>query len=243
MRRVFFKNIAYCFVAAFLAFWVCGGMVYLALKSTTATNGTLIYTTPPVLILILDAIWRNRRISCREIVGIFLAILGVAAIILKGKPENLLLLEFNSGDLIFVAAAIAWAFYSVMLKAPRLSELDTLPLLALLATCGSILLLPFALFEISTTGNIPSTQFEWLIIAAIVVFSSLLSFSTFQYGVKILGSSIAGIFMYLLPPWGLFFAWLLLGETMQGFHIFGTIVIMSGIITATLPARLFKKTG
>ncbi len=218
-------------------------MVYTALKDTTATNGTLIYTTPPLLILIMDSIWRGRKISVREIFGIALAIFGVGAIIAKGNPENLMLLKFNTGDLIFVAAAIAWAFYSVMLKSPRLSELDTLPLLALLAVCGSILLFPFSMYEIATTGNVPTTGFEWGIIAAIVLLSSLLSFSTFQYGVKVLGSSIAGIFMYLLPPWGLFFAWILLGERMEGFHIMGTIMIMSGIIAATLPLERLKRKG
>ena len=231
----------FCLIAAFFAFWVCGGIVYVALKETTATNGTLIYTTPPVLILIMDAIWRGRTITIREIIGILLAIVGVIAIIARGDLQTLYQLDFNSGDLLFVAAAISWAFYSVMLKSPRLSALDTVPLLALLAICGSALLLPFALFEAATTGNLPATQFEWSIIAAIVVFSSLLSFSTFQYGVKILGSSIAGIFMYLLPPWGLFFAWLMLGEKMAQFHIAGTVLIMSGIIVATLPVILFKR--
>jgi len=160
-----------------------------------------------------------------------------------GMPANILRLNFNSGDLIFVAAAIAWAFYSVMLKSPRFTELDTLPLLTLLATCGTVLLMPFALFEVAATGNVPNTAFQWGIIAAIVIFSSLLSFSTFQYGVKILGSSIAGIFMYLLPPWGLFFAWALLGEKMESFHITGTILIMAGIIVATLPLKLLIRSS
>ena len=240
MWAVFRNNVLFCFVAAFFAFWICGGVVYFALKETTATNGTLIYTTPPVLILIMDAVWRGRAISSREVMGILLAIFGVVVIIARGNIENLLLLNFNSGDLLFVAAAIAWAFYSVMLKSPRLSSLDTVPLLAMLATSGSCLLLPFAITEIVSTGNFPSTSFEWGVIAAIVLLSSLLSFSTFQYGIKILGSSIAGIFMYLLPPWGLYFAWALLGETMEQFHTVGTILIMAGIIVATLPTKLFK---
>lgn len=238
MWQVFRKNPFFCLTGAFFAFWICGGMVYTALQDTSATNGTLIYTTPPVLILLMDAIWRGRTISIREILGIVLAVFGVVAIIARGHLGNLLLLNFNSGDLIFVAAAIAWAFYSVMLKSPRFSELDTLSLLALLAACGSVILLPFSLFEVVYTGNIPNTPFEWSIIGAIVLFSSLLSFSTFQYGVKILGSSIAGIFMYLLPPWGLFFAWALLGETMAQYHILGTALIMAGIVVATLPKKL-----
>ena len=240
MITVFRARPMLCLFSGFLAFWVCGGVVYYALHHTTASNGVLIYTTPPILILAIEAIWRGRAISAREILGIIVALAGAATIILRGELENLLAVKFNTGDLLFVFAAVSWAIYSVLLRSKTLSALTTLPLLALLAVCGSVLLLPFAAYEVIAFGHYPDTREEWTLIAAIVVFSSLLSFLTFQYGVEILGSSIAGIFMYLLPPWGLFFAWFFLGETLEGFHVSGTILIMSGIVIATLPLGLLK---
>ena len=47
---------------ALLGMWICGGGVYLALGHTTATNGALIYTTSPVIIIVLEAIFFRRRI-------------------------------------------------------------------------------------------------------------------------------------------------------------------------------------
>jgi len=240
MRTTYQANKTLLFIAGFLAFWVCGGMVYYALHYTSATNGILIYTTPPILILAIEAIWRGRAISIREIGGILLAVMGAFVIVLRGDFKNLATLNFNSGDLIFVSAAISWAIYSVLLKSKSLSALNTLPLLTLVSMCGTLTLAPFAVYEIYATGKFPVTQHEWLIIAGIVLLASLLSFSTFQYGVKVLGSSIAGIFMYLLPPWGLFFAWFFLGEILAEFHITGTVLIMSGIIVATLPLKFLK---
>lgn len=241
MVNVYRNNKSLTFFTAFLAFWICGGMVYFALHYTSATNGILIYTTPPILILAIEAIWRGRQISKREVLGIILAIIGAGVIVSNGLLDNLLSLKFNKGDLIFVAAAIAWAIYSVLLKSKDFSSLGTLPLLTLLSICGTIVLAPFAAYETIYLDGFPTAQSEWVLIAGIVLLSSIAAFLSFQYGVKMLSASISGIFMYLLAPWGLFFAWLFLGEALEQFHISGTIFILSGVIVATFPVKLFKR--
>jgi len=216
-------------------------MVYFALHYTSATNGILIYTTPPILILAIEAIWRGRTISTREIIGITIAMIGAGIIIANGKLNNLLALQFNLGDLIFVVAAIAWAIYSVLLKSEKYATLKTLPLLTLLSICGTITLLPFAAYETFFIRGLPTSSSEWILIMGIVLLSSIGAFLSFQYGIKMLGASIAGIFMYLLAPWGLLFAWFFLGETLEQYHINATILILSGIVVATLPLKLIRR--
>ena len=100
----------------FLGMWICGGIVYLGLEYTTATNGTLIYTTSPLIILIIERLFFARPITGREILGIIIGFMGVAVIVLRGDPAALLSLRFDTGDLLFVAAAISWAAYSVLLR-------------------------------------------------------------------------------------------------------------------------------
>ena len=241
MAMIYKTNKSLSFFCGFLAFWICGGMVYFALHYTSATNGILIYTTPPILILVIEAIWRGRPITLREISGIGIALIGASIIITNGQLENLLGLEFNIGDLIFVLAAISWAIYSVLLKSEKYATLDTLPLLTMLSICGTVMLVPFAAYEIYYIDGLPDTQLEWSLISGIVLLSSIGAFLSFQYGIKVLGASIAGIFMYLLAPWGLFFAWAFLGETLEQYHINGTIFILSGIIVATIPVKFFRK--
>lgn len=221
----------------FLGMWVCGALVYLALKYTSATNGTLIYTSSPVMIILIEWLFRDRRISWREGTGIALAFVGVVVIVVKGSFDRLMSLSFNVGDLIFVATAISWAIYSVFLRSPRFAELQTLPLFTLIALAGAALLVPFALAESILLKTFPATSDLWLNIAGIVIFASLLAFSAFQYGVKVVGSSLAGIFLYLLPVYGVSLAVLLLGETIAPFHIVGILLVAGGVILATFPAR------
>ena len=220
---------------AFLGMWICGGGVYLALQWTTATNGTLIYTTSPVIILVIEALFGGRRIGIREGIGSLIAFLGVATIILRGDPVALFNLDFNIGDLIFVAAAIAWAVYSIRYRSPRLQHIPTPALLGLLAAIGALMLIPASLVEFLAGARVPVTGEAWGGIAGIVVFASLLAFSSFQFGIRQLGAPLAGVFMYLLPPYGVLLAVTFLGETLQSFHLAGIALVIGGVILATLP--------
>ena len=159
----------------------------------------------------------------------------------RGNPLALFSLDFNVGDLLFVAAAIAWAAYSIVYRAPYLQRLSTASLLGLLAAVGALLLLPAAMLEWFNGGAIPSTGSAWRGIAGIVVFASLLAFSSFQFGLRQLGPSLTGVFMYLMPPYGVLLAVVFLGERLQAFHIAGIALVMAGIVLATFPAAWLRE--
>ncbi|MEP0945187.1 MAG: DMT family transporter [Rhizobiaceae bacterium] len=221
----------------FLGMWVCGAMVYLALDYTTATNGTLIYTSSPVLIILIEYLFGGRQLAWRESLGVIVALIGVVVIVVKGSLNTLLTLSFNLGDLIFVACAISWAVYSVMLRAPKLAPLQTLPLFMLIAASGAVLLAPFAVVEIFWLQDFPTSGEAWLNIAGIILLASLLAFSMFQFGVKVLGPSLTGIFMYLLPVYGVGLAVTFLGEELALYHLWGVLLVLSGVILATWPEK------
>ncbi|MCZ4287400.1 DMT family transporter [Hoeflea alexandrii] len=219
----------------FLGMWICGAGVYYALRFTTATNGTLIYTTSPLMIIILERLFFGRPTSWREIAGILIGFLGVAIIVLKGNLTGFAGTSFNIGDLMFIFAALSWAGYSVLLKGRRTAGLPVSALFAVVTLSGSLLLAPFALWEFLTGAMMPQTLTAWGGIAGIVVFSSLLAFSGYQYGVARLGASTASVFMYLLPPYGVGLAVLVLGEPFEMHHAIGIITVLAGLVLATAP--------
>lgn len=225
----------------FLGMFVCGGGVYLGLRYTTATNGTLIYSASPIVILFVERLVTGRRIGRREAFGSALAFFGVAAILLKGDMGALVDLRFNAGDLIFVAAAIAWAFYSVGYRDPAFSTLSNPALFALVAAAGALTLAPAALAETVSGAAWPATGTAWRDLAGIVVFSSLIAFSGFQFGLRALGPSLAGMFMYLLPVWGVAMAVAFLGESLQPYHAAGIALVLAGVIAATVPTGLKRR--
>ncbi len=238
---VFRQNWRRIFVIGFLGMWIWGALVYLALKHTTASNGTLIYTSSSVLIILLEWMFRGRKIGWREMLGVPIAIAGVAVIDFKGNLAGLLSLQFNPGEGLFVLTSVCWAIYSVLLRNAPFPSLPTLPLIGVVGMAGAITLLPFAVFEVFWTGHFPTTGANWIGIASLVVTSSLFPFTAYQYGVKIVGPSITGVFLYLLPPYGVGLSVLLLGETLRPFHFAGLALILGGVILATIPTRLLDR--
>ena len=220
----------------FLGMWICGGMVYYALARTSATNGTLIYTTSPVMILLIEGLVRGRAIGLREAAGAAVAFCGIVVIVLRGDAGALLALRFNAGDLLFVAAALSWSVYSVALRSPAFAGVSNLSLLAVLAAAGAALLLPVAAWEFATGEPMPQTFAAWRGIAGIVLFASLLAFLGFQFGIRRLGATTASVFMYLMPPYGVLLAVVFLGERLEAFHLAGIALVMGGVILATFPA-------
>ena len=240
-RRALMANWRQITWLAILGMWICGALVYLALRFTTATNATLIYTSSPAIILILEWLFRGRRVGLRQIFGSFIAFFGVAVIVLKGDLSRLTGLQFNPGDLIIAFCALSWALYSVVLKKPRLQELPTMPLFTAIVIAGALTLLPFAAGESLALQTFPTSRSAWLSIAGLALIPSVFSFASYQYGIRRFGPAITGMLLYLLPAYGVALAIAFLGERFQGFHAAGMALILPGIVLATAPASFWRR--
>ncbi|MCZ8179675.1 MAG: DMT family transporter [Rhizobium sp.] len=220
-----------------LGMGICGGVVYWALTVTTASNATLIYTTSSLFIILFQWLFQKRAITRRELFGMIIAFAGVVAIVLKGHPEALLDLTFNIGDLAILVAAIAFAAYSLLLRRPSVREMPPLPLFALLALSGAIVLVPPGVIEMASGCPLPDTLMEFAKLAGIILFASLAAFYCFQHAVQIFGAGIAGMTLYLMPPMSIVMAVIFLGERFESYHAVGIVLVTGGLVLATAPAR------
>ena len=227
------------FIAAFLGMWICGGIVYWGLLHTSATNGLLIYTTAPVMVILLEAIFKGRKCHLREILGILSAIFGIFFVIFKGKLAHLLAIAFNQGDILFLISTLSWALYTLSLKHTGLKTLPPQTQLGIIAGIGALLLLPVSLYEIAYIGDFPTTWLQWKVIGGLVLSSSLIAFLSYQYGIRHLGASMASIFMYLMPIYGSFLSVILLGEDILSYQIIGAFFVIMGVVIATFPLAIF----
>jgi drug/metabolite transporter (DMT)-like permease len=216
-----------------LGMGVCGGVVYWALIHTTAANGTLIYATSPLFIILFQWLIDGRSVSGRELAGMALAFSGVVAIVLRGDPANVTQLGLNVGDMGILAAALAFAAYSILLKRPALQGLRPLSLFGMIAFSGAIVLMPPSLIEVASGGNVPDSGSDWWKIAGIIAFASIAAFFCFQRTVQVFGPSTAGITIYLMPPVSIVMAVAFLGETFEPYHALGIVLVLGGVILAS----------
>lgn len=207
--------------------------VYLGLQTTTATNGVLLTSSIPVLIVLLSFLLLRQRIDGWQVVGILLSLLGVLVIVTQGEPGRLARLRLNSGDLWILAAALSWAVYSVCLRW-RPVGLDALAFLTLLIIFGLIPLLPLALWEHAQGHRCEPSLANLSAIGYVAVFPSLLAYVLWNRAVAELGANRTGQFIHLIPVFGALLAMLFLGERLAGFHAAGIGLIVTGIWFATM---------
>ena len=220
-----------------LGMGICGGLVYWSLTYTSAANGTLIYTTSPLFIILFQWMFSGRTISGRELAGMVVAFSGVISIVLRGDPAALLHLQFNIGDLGILVAAISFAIYSILLKNPALQQLSPLALFGIIALSGALVLLPPSIMEFYDGGPLPDSASDWWKIAGMVAFASLAAFFCFQHVVRVFGPATGGITLYLMPPVSILMAVIFLGEPFEPYHALGIVLVLGGVVLASLKGK------
>ena len=227
-RQQILRDWKHYLILGALGMWICGAWVYVGGRTTMAVNIPLIYSISPLLVVIASAHWLKERVSAVQATGVLMAFAGVLHVILKGQWNNLAAVQFVPGDGWILAAALAWAVYSVLLKRWH-SPLDASARLAVIALAGVVVMLPFTIYEAATN---PLPMLTWpgfgLSLAAALFpgYGAYLAFSVMQ---RELGAARVSVVMYLGPIYTAVIAWLVLGEALQMHHFVGLGLILPGI--------------
>ena len=223
-----------------LGMGVCGAFVYVGAYSTSAINIGVIYTISPVFILLINRIFYRHKISHSQYIGILIALMGVLLVIGRGNIDNLLTLQFVIGDLWILAAAFGWAFYSIWNGSWAL-PISGLAKLGMVSFAGVLVLLPFTLFE-ALQGGMPimdSHNLFMLVFMALV--PSLGAYLLYSYITLHLGALIAGLTLYLSPIATALIGYFLLEGAIFPYHIYGTILVIFGIMLSQFSGKLKAK--
>ena len=88
---------------------------YLALKTSTPLNVTLVASSIPLWMLATGALFFGARISRQQLLGAALSMAGVGVVLSRGEWAHLLELRLVTGDLYVLLATACWALYSWLL--------------------------------------------------------------------------------------------------------------------------------
>ena len=222
-KRLFFLGAMGC--------GVCGAFPFLAGETTTVTNMGIIYTSSPIFIILISAIFFNEKINFMKIIGLISCLIGVFVIIIKGDLNLLLNLNFTIGDLWMLAAAIGWALYSIYLFYWK-SELPIFQRFTLVAFFGAISLLPFYVIEevVFQRTSFNLQFFLWVIFAAIS--PGIIAFTLYTQAQKSLGASLTGFTLYVFTIYAAIYGFIFFDEKLETFHYIGTVLVFIGVYLA-----------
>lgn len=215
--------------------------IYFGLTITTATNATILQSVIPIAILILSAFWLKETVSKQQWLGVFISLAGVLILITKGDLPSLLDYSINQGDIYVLIAVFFWATYSILLRY-RPAEIDGFTFFGITVLVGSIALLPFSLIEYYYYApDIVWQKSTVLTILYMAIFPSILAYIFWNKGVSELGAAKAGLFIHLMPCFGLILSSFFLNEKIYPFHLGGILLIFSGIYLAVFTKINFAK--
>ena len=203
-------------------------LAYLGLRYTTATNGVILNSFIPVMIVTLSWVFLRERLAPLQLAGVLVSLAGVLAILSEGSVDTLLHLSVNVGDLFVVVSMLMWSIYTILLRR-KPAALDLVPFLFVIAAIGVVVMLPLWAGEMALGLTLHWTWGNFAALLAVSLFSSVLAYIFWNRGVAEVGANVAGLFVHLMPVFGIVLAWLVLGERLLPFHVAGIALILSGI--------------
>lgn len=218
---------------------------YLALKTSSPLNVTLVAASMPVWMLGIGRIVFGVPFARRALFGAALSLGGVLIVLSHGSLGQLLALRLVPGDALMLLAAACWATYSWLLARPTEPQSLRGDWAGYLLAQISLGLIWSGLFSAAEwawlvpaegPGSLSTMSFGLPLLAALVFVAigpALLAYRCWGLGVQRAGPSVASFFGNLTPLFAALLSTLILGETPGWHHALAFVMIVGGIVVST----------
>lgn len=200
------------------------------LSLTYPIHASLLLLITPILIVIIAAWVLKERLGLLKLTGLVLGILGALVLILanKGSGNAAHVLQ---GNLFIIINAISYTIYFIMVK-PLMVKYNAVVILRWVFTIGLVLVLPFGWVEFTQIPWERYTAIDFTCMLLIVISGTFLAYLFNLYGIKILGASVAGFYIYTQPVFAALIAITFLHEQLEMYKILAAILIFTGVYLA-----------
>ena len=226
----------------FIGAGLCGVCLYyllenIALTFTMASNVGVILSVAPFFTAILTWLFIRGEEKLRPsfFAGFVLAMAGIAIISFNGKSLHL----DPRGDLLAVAAALVWAFYSILTKKISRFGYNTIQTTRRTFFYGILFMLPAVFFSDFSLqpGRFadPVNLFNFLFLG---LGASALCFVTWNLAVKLLGVMKTTVYIYIGPVITVITSVIVLHEKITGLMAVGILLTLAGLVVSEGRVRL-----
>ena len=208
------------------------GLGYTGLKTVSAGLGGLIVSANPVFTAALAAVFLGETMTWRKVIGLALGIAGVGFIVwhrMSVGTDSLHGILFTLASL--ASIVVGTILFKVLAPKGSLWVGNGVQNLA-----AGIVLLPIAFTFSSVSDIVPSARLLGAF-AFLVFGGSILAYLLWFHLLKVCGATAASAYHFLMPPLGMLFAFLVLGEHVEFRDLLGIIPVALGIYLVTRPAR------
>lgn len=211
-------------------------LFFKGLSLVKAGRASLIIATTPAFIALTSALLLGERLGPVRVAGILLSLVGAAVVISRGRLGPEMFDGMGTGELLMFGCVFSWVAYSLMGKTV-MRTLSPLVAVTYSVVAGAIALLVVACWEGLGSGVARASLLDWLAIAYMAVFATVVGFVWFYEGVSQVGATRAGLFINLVPIFAVVLAFFILGEPVTLSLGIGAMLVLAGVyLTNRVPS-------
>lgn len=214
-------------------------LLFWGINKTTAIDASLISIVSPILVVFGGSVFLKEKVTLMELAGTALAVAGTLLIVIQPMLDSELNVSKNIiGNLLVLAGTFVWVIYTLMAK--KQQKLDSFLLVGLSFIIGLLTIAPLYFLELEQLSipffTLNSKAFAG--IAFMAIFSSIIAYWTYVYGLTKIEASEAVIFTYLQPVFSIPISVIFLRESLTLPFVIGAILIISGVVTCSRRKRI-----
>jgi drug/metabolite transporter (DMT)-like permease len=207
------------------------GLGYTGLQTVSAGLGGLIVSANPVFTAGLAALFLGEPLTGRKVAGLALGILGVTLIVWHRMSVGTDSLHGILFTLASLASLVAGTILSKVLAPKGSLWLGN----GVQNLAAGVVQLPVAASFASVDDIVPSARLLGAF-AFLVLGGSILAYRLWFHLLRVCGATAASAYHFLMPPLGMLFAWMVLGEHVELKDLLGIVPVALGIYLVTRPS-------
>lgn len=209
---------------------------YIGMTTTTANAAALVYAGTPLATALLAKLLIKEEVSRKKFLGVLIGLLGVLFIVvLPVLDKTNQLVGDLRGNIFIVLGLLSWATYTILSRKYLAGGTYT-PILMIgvnfITNCAVTLTIALITRQQFFPADALTFQFLLTLVYAGIVLT-FVTYGLFQWAIQHVSATTASLKNYLEPVFGIYFNTMLLGETVTGGYVVGSVLVMVGIAMAT----------
>lgn len=197
------------------------------LQLTYPIHASLLMLVTPIIIIIAAAWILKERLSSFKIAGLISGLFG-ATILISSRSGGGGATDPVLGDILVIINAASYAAYFILVK-PLMTKYPPIMIIRMVFTIGTLFILPFGWQEFRKIPWSSYAVIDWAAMFLIVICGTFFAYLFNIFGIKHLGASVAGSYIYSQPAFAAIIAVMVLGEKLTITEILAGLLIFSGV--------------
>ncbi len=203
----------------------------------SAAVASMIATSTPVFMAILSRFVLKERLTPRKLAGISMAFSGFLIVLLFGSNNAEFSVTNALGVFITALAPLSWTI-STLLSTRLMLRHDPTVITGLTTVIAGAALLPVLVTRASLLTDMRGFSLvEWAAVFVTSILSIVVAYTVWYRALRKLEPTQIAVYVYLVPFFGIIFAWLLLDETITRYVVLGGVTILGGVIITNSSRR------